>query len=239
MALELTRDYQLRWMDFDRYGRMRPTAILDIFQDLAMLHAEEIDIGQDFVIERGVLWVVIRSKLELVAQPEHFQVVRVRTWPHSLTSFSFMRDFTMHDEQGRLLAKASQEWVLMDARTRKFASAKGIYEGEVDFCEDRVFEKKARKTPAFEEGNRPIKLMTPSFTDIDPNGHVNNAMYANFVENALEPGDRRIWKTIQIDYRYEALPGQTFSLHTLVEDARVLFKGVSEEGTMLFAAMLE
>lgn len=239
MALESTRDYRLRWMDFDRYGRMQPAAVLDIFQDMATSHAEEIGIGRDAMLERGVIWVVVRTKLEMCAEPEHFQVVTVRTWPHSLSKFSFIRDFTMHDESGRLLAKASQEWVLMDVQTRRFSSPKGIYEGPDDFSEDRAFEKKPRKTPTFDEGNRPVRTITPAYSDIDLNGHVNNAMYANFVVNALDPGAEGALRTLQIDYRYEAHPGQPIFVHTLMEEERVLMKGVSEDDTVLFLAMLE
>lgn len=239
MALESTRDYRLRWMDFDRYGHLQPAAVLDIFQDIATLHAEEIGIGRDSMLEQGVIWVVVRTKLEMVAEAEHFQVVTVRTWPHSLSKFSFIRDFTMHDEHGKLLAKASQEWVLMNVETRKFASPKDCYQGPVDFCEDRVFEKKARKTPAFEEGNQPVRTVAAAYSDIDVNGHVNNAMYANFVVNALQPDADFSLKTLQIDYRYEALPGQPLFIHTLVEEGRTLLKGLSEDGTVLFAALVE
>ena len=239
MALEMTLDYRLRWMDFDQYGRMQPAAILDIFQDMATLHAEKLGIGRATMIEQGVFWVVIRMKMEIVREPRHFQVVSVRTWPHSLSRFSFLRDFEMSDEEGNVLVKASQEWVLMDEQTRKFASVKDYYHGSTDFVEDRMFPKKARKAPDFEEGNRPACTMAASYSDIDLNGHVNNAMYGNFIVNALNPGAEGAVKTMQIDYRYEVLPDHPFTVHTLVEDGRVLSKGVTEDGTTTFAGLIE
>lgn len=239
MGLEMTMDYRLRWMDFDQYGRMQPAAVLDIFQDMATLQAEVMGIGRADMMSEGVFWAVVRLKMEMVREPKHFQVVTVRTWPHSLTRFSFLRDFTMHDEDGNLLVKASQEWVLMDAETRKFASVKDHYAGPTDFCEDRAFEKKARKAPNFEEGNRPVATIVPSYTDIDLNGHVNNAQYANFIVNALNPGPEGRIRTLQIDYRHEALPGEPLAVHTLVEEGRVLSKGLAADGTTAFASVIE
>lgn len=239
MALELTADYRLRWMDFDRYARMQPAAILDIFQDLATLHAEVMDIGRSRMIKDGVFWVVVRSKMEIVNEPKHFQVVHVRTWPHSLSRFSFIRDFAMYDEEGVLLVKATQEWVLMDEKTRKFASVKDYYTGPTDFCEDRAFEKRIRKAPDFEKGNRPTSTITPSYADIDLNGHVNNAVYADFVVNALNPGPEGAVKTLQIDYRHEALPDEPLTVHTFVEDDRVLLKGLNPAGEISFACAIE
>ena len=124
MTIAMERDYRLLWMHFDRYGRMQPAAILEIFQDLAIAHAEELGIGRSAMLEKNVVWVVIRTKLEVLREPKYNTIVTARTWPHSLSKFSFIRDFTICDEQGDVLVKATQEWVLMNFETRKFSSAK-------------------------------------------------------------------------------------------------------------------
>ena len=237
MARQL--DYRLRWMDFDRYGRMQPSAILDMFQDVATVHAEELGIGRDDLLARGVFWVVVRSKFEIVEAPEHYHVVTARTWPHTLTRFSFMRDFSMLDEGGRLLVKATTEWVLMDVESRKFVSVKDYCDVPDDYDEERSFERKPRKIPDFAEGNRPVHVVVPGYSDIDVNGHVNNARYADYVIDALNPGEGACIRTFQIDYRHEVLPGVPLHVHTLVEDARVLAKGVNEQGQTSFACLIE
>lgn len=239
MALGMDRDYRLRWMDFDQYGRMQPASVLDIFQDIATMQAEDMGIGRDDMLKDGVFWAVVRSKFEIVRAPSHFQVVTVRTWPHSPTRFSFMRDYSMCDEEGNLLIKATNEWVLMDVETRKFASVKDYYQGRDDFDEARSFERKPRKIPDFEEGNCPVCTIVPAYSDIDVNGHVNNAIYANYVINALNPGENGTMKSFQIDYRHEALPGVPLAMHTLVEEGRVLSKGVNPDGQIAFASLIE
>ena len=175
----------------------------------------------------------------MVRNPQYFSKVTVRTWPHSLSRFSFLRDFEMRDEEGGLLVVASQEWVLMDVETRKFASVKDFYTGPMDFCEDRVFEKKARKAPSFDEGNRPDYVIVPGYSSIDLNGHVNNAIYAGFVIDALNPGPEGDLKTMQIDYRHEVLPDRSLTVHTLVEEGRSLSKGVNEDSVVAFGAVME
>lgn len=236
MALEMTLDYRMRWMDFDRYGRVQPWALLDLFQDMATAHAVELGIGGEDMMSRGVFWAVVRSKFEVVSEPHHHQRVVVRTWPHSLSRFSFIRDFTMADESGDTLVKATTEWVLMDIETRKFVSAKDYYAGPTDFSEDRSFPKKPRKVSGFDEGNRAEAIIVPAYCDIDVNGHVNNAMYARYVVNALDPGEVGAVKTFQIDYRQEARLGSPLRVQTLVEDGRVLTKGIREDGETSFAS---
>lgn len=239
MEMELQLDYRLRWLDFDRYGRIQPVTIFDICQDMATIHANHMGIGRDGMMEKGVIWVVVRMKYEVVGELKHFQVVRVRTWPHTQTGFSFLRDFTFSDEEGNLLVKATSEWVLMNIETRKFARMKDHYDGPYEFCEDRAFESKPRKIAMFDEGNRPTYTVTPSFIDIDLNGHVNNARYLSFVMNALNPGEEGAIRTLQIDYRHEVMPDVPLTVHTLVDGSTALLKGVREDGEVAFACAIE
>ena len=239
MTIEMTRDYRLRWMDFDRYGRMQPAAILDIFQDMAIMHAEELGIGRAAMLEKGVVWVVVRTKVEVVRNPSYNTVVTVRTWPHSLSKFSFIRDFSMRDDEGNELVKATQEWVLMNFESRRFASAKDAYHGPDDFDDARAFESKPRKLADFEPEGEPALVVVPRYTDIDVNGHVNNAMYANYVADALNPGSEGALHTFQIDYRHEVVPGEPLELYLKQEDGRVRAKAVAPDGSVAFASAVE
>ena len=239
VAIELELDYRMRWMDFDRYGRVQPWALLDLFQDAATKHADILGISHDEMMAEGVFWAVVRTKYEMVHEPQYHQHVKVRTWPHSLSRFSFIRDFSLLDENGDLLVKATSEWVLMDAWTRKFSSVKDYYRGPTDFNEERSFPKKPRKAPNFESGNRTVRMVVPSYCDIDVNGHVNNAIYAKFVVDALEPGEGGAFKTFQVDYRHEALLGVPLAIHLLVEDGRILAKGLRENGEVSFGCAIE
>lgn len=240
MTIEMQHEHRLRWMDFDRYGHMQPAALLDIFQELAIEHAESLGIGRAAMLEKGVVWVVVRAKVEIVREPPFGSVVTVRTWPHSLSRFSFIRDFTMCDEAGELLAKATQEWVLMNFETRRFASAKDAYHGPDDFDDARAFESKPRKIADFEAVGEPVHVVAPTYHDIDVNGHVNNAVYANYVVDALNPeGPESAIRTIQIDYRHEALPSVPLRIYSHEEDGRIALKAVTPEGAIAFASVVE
>ena len=238
MALGMELDYRLRWLDFDRYGRIQPTALLDLLQDVATIQAEDMGIGHDAMEARGVFWAVVRLKYEIAREPQHYQIVSVRTWPHTLTSFSFLRDYLVRDENGETLAKATSEWVLMDIEKRKFVKVKDIYEGSYDFDEARAFPDRLRKIADFKEGNRPLYTVVPAFCDIDVNGHVNNARYPSYVMNALAPDQDMRIKSLQFDYRHEVLPASPLTVQTLVEEGRVRSKGLREDGATAFACSI-
>ena len=240
MAPQLELEYRLRWMDFDKYDRLQPFALFDIFQDVATMQAEEMGIGRDAMLAEGVFWVIIRQKYEVVREPGHYQAVRVKTWPHTPSRFSFLRDFFVCDEEGELLIKATSEWVLLDAATRKFASVADHYDASAsEFVADRAFERKPRRVLSFDEGNRPVVELLPRYSDIDLNGHVNNASYLHYVIDALNPGAEGSIKSLQLDYRYEVLPDEPIAMHTLVEGESVRLKGVRSDGQVAFLCGIE
>ena len=239
MSLELELDYRLRWLDFDRSGRISPVTVLDMCQDVATLHAEQMGIGRDDMLRQGVFWAIVRMKYEVVKAPEHFHMVHMRAWPHSPSSFSFQRDFMVSDEGGNTLVKATSEWVLMSVETRKFAKMKDYYHGSNDFSDERAFPAKPRKIGRFDEENRPVYTVVPAYSDIDVNGHVNNARYLRFVLDALNPGEEGAIRTLQIDYRYEVLPDEPLHIHSFVENETALCKGVNQDGEVAFVCAME
>lgn len=231
-------DYRLRWMDFDAEGRIQPAALLDIFQDTATLHANEIGLGRKEMTERGVFWVITRIKYEVAKDPVHHQKVIARTWPHTPSKFSFMRDFTIRDaETGEELIKGTSEWMLLDIETRSIVSASDVYSG-FELLEDRNFAKKPRKIKDFEAAE-PAATFTPAYTDIDLNGHVNNSRYPNFALNALEPGEAGSIASFQIDFRHEVMPHEPLKLFTIVEDGAARVKGVRPDGETAFMCAIE
>ena len=239
MATELQLEYRLRWMDFDQYGRIQPCSVFDIFQDVATVQATTMGMGHADMDAKNVFWVVVRMKYEVVRQPGRLQVVKARTWPRTPSRFMFPRDYSMLDEQGNVLVKASSEWVVLDKETRNFVKISEIYDGSEQLCEDRAFDGKLRKIPSFEGSPDFTCTVIPSFTDCDQNGHVNNAKYANFIMDALDLGPEAAVRTFQIDYRHEVWPGVPLEIQTLVQDGQVLAKGIDADGDVAFACVIE
>ena len=238
MPIGAERDYRLRWMDFDRYARLKPQAIFDILQDVATEQATEMGIGDDVLLESGTFWVITRAKIQILDQPRRHETVTARTWPHTLTKLSFLRDYWIRGDDGRLLVKATSEWVLMDLANRTFASPISVYDGPQDFDEARSFESKPKKIKNFEEDPAAGVRITPAFSEIDQNGHVNNAMYWKFVFDTLDLGPDDMPTTLQIDYRHEIQYGTSITTYTCTDETGIRVKGVRDDGEIAFMAHL-
>ena len=236
---DLEMSVPLRTTDFDRFTELKPSAVLQLFQEAATRQAEEMGIGFGSMYDKGVLWVVIRTRYEVLKQPHLYDEVLVRTWPHDPSKFSFLRDYTIKDSSGNLLVKGTSEWVLMSREDRSFVSLLSVYNDNPVYIEQRNFDKKPRKLRNFDhEGAEPF-LVCPPYSTVDLNGHVNNANYADLVVDAINPKKGHTVKTFQIDYRREVREGEPLRIFTHQIESGIEAKGLDEEGNVMFAACIE
>lgn len=239
LIVDLKVTVPLRVTDFDRYGRLKPSAVLALFQEAATVQANVMDIGHDAMERRGVFWAVIRTYYEVIRQPELYTSVQIRTWPHSPSRFSFQRDYIMSSLDGEVLVRGTSEWVLMSPETRQFVSLAGVYEPPENLIEERNFEKKQRKIRDFDTSDAVPYVVVPPYTAADINGHVNNSVYADYPFDAINPSSEHSVKSFQIDFRHEARTGDPLAIYIKRDDGMIFTKGVDAKGEIVFAARTE
>ena len=176
--------YRLRTGDFDSRRRLQPAAILDLFQDVAGEHAASLGMGYDDMIRRGMLWVVLRVAFEQLGQPALFDTVHVRTWPHPPGAVDFVRDYELLAQDGTLLVRGTSQWAVIGAEDRKLVASRRVDFPAAGVRDTHLFPDRLRALRPAVEGRLAQTLRSP-VTDVDLNGHVNNARYANYVMDAL------------------------------------------------------
>lgn len=238
MQARFEREYWLRTSDFDRYGRLQPASILDLFQDVAGGHAAVLGIGANVMIEKQLMWVLTKVKYQVLAPARMFQKVKVQTWPLTPSRIGFQREYCIRDEKDEILVKGSSQWVLMHAEKRSFMPVKDVYPMDLDFCTEQMFEGKVQRIRDFEPQGEAFVLQ-PGFSDMDINGHVNNTKYANFALDALCPQAEEEIECLQIDYHRELQEGVQVHVELRREAGLLLACGRSEAGENMFACRME
>lgn len=227
----------LRANDFDTYGRIKPSAVLDLFQNAAGAHAKAIGVGFDAMMEREMLWVLVRVKFRVLQSPTMYSEVTVRTWPLPPVHASYRRETVMLDAQGRELVIGTSEWVFVHVKTRRLVSARDVFPPDAEYETRRVFEEKDRRIPDFDDPSEPYAV-TPAFCDIDVNGHVNNTRYADYVLNALSPTADREIETFRMEYRREVMRNETLFLRWAEQEGQTLVRGESDGGETRFCCAI-
>lgn len=232
------KEYVLRASDFDKYNHIKPSAVLELFQDAAGQHAEEIGVGYEAMINRSYMWVLLKVKLQVITHLKSHQSVVIKTWPLVPNRLSYRREFSIEDENGKPLIGGSSEWVVMHSEKRRLVADPNLYPFTEGFLTDMIFEGKLDRVDDFEINQTP-RIVNAGFSEIDVNNHVNNTKYANYVLDAVAPNEKDILSVFQIDYRKEVLEGTQLKIYHSKDNNEVLAKGLNDNGDIMFACKLE
>lgn len=231
------KNFDLRTSDFDVNKKLLPSAVLDLLQVAAGEHANILGCGIDTLAQSDLIWVLVRTKYTVISQPKMFSTVTVKTWPLPPSRVGFQRDYLMVDENGNTLIKATSDWVIINSKTRKIAPAGNIYPEGLNYIEDKNFDGRLSKIADFEVGESAMTI-TPGYSQLDMNGHVNNTKYANFAVDALNPNTEEI-VDFQIDYRQEVKCGEKLNLYLNKAGDIATVKGVTNGGDIKFMTQMQ
>ena len=174
--------YRVRFDEAGPDGDLRTSALLRYAQDIAWRHSEALGFDREWYRERNLGWVVRAVELELHAPIPLGTTLRVSTavvghrriWARRLGECRF--------GDGALAARATTDWVLLDARNRVVRIPDDF---GVAFKNPEVRSEILRVSaePGVPDARHELTVR-PS--DLDPLDHVNNAVYVDWLEEAIE-----------------------------------------------------
>ena len=227
--------YQLRTSDFDMNLNLKPSSVLDLFQDVACMHAEQLGVGFEDMLKNGMLWVLTKVKYSVIKMPKLYQNVTVKTSVIQGEKLEFVRDYLIYDENGEELIRGTSQWAVISSETRRIMRNPKTYPDGFEYAEKRLFEGKIQRINPF-EGEKIQKTVESQITEIDRNGHVNNIRYADYAVNALKFTDAI--KTFQIDFHKEVLLGEKIEF-VLKQEGKEIFVSGTKDEKVLFCCYIE
>jgi len=194
--------YRVRFDEAGGNGLLRTSALLRYAQDVAWRHSEALGFDRAWYQARGLGWVVRGCELEVREPIPIGHTLRVSTAVVGHRRIWARRLGECRLADGRPAASVTTDWVLLDARNRVVRIPADF---GVAFTNPEVRSEILRVEPA---AATPIGItrlrVRPS--DLDPLDHVNNAVYVDWLEEALEAaGWREAPSALPRSYRLEYL----------------------------------
>ena len=213
---------------FDMNDNFTPKSILNIFQDVAALHAEYIGVGFEEMLKQNLYWVLSRIKFDIIKMPIPNQTVIVETWPHEKGRIDFDRDMKILDENGETLVIATSKWCVIDTVSRSLQRTENVnYNGEI--CPDINYNDKFGKVVLPENSLEGKFTHKVTFSDLDHNKHMNNTNYATLVSNAVE---NKLFSHFEINFLNECLIDDEIVVkHAKSKDAEFVIGYVGDKQT--------
>ena len=204
--------------DTDASWRMKPASFMNFAQEAAGRHAVYLGFGYDDLIKTNTAWILSRVHVEFPDTPKWREDITLTTWHKGLNRLFFLRDFILTDGQGRERVKATTSWLVLNLETRRLVRDPGLME-DGTVCADNVIETPADKV-VMPKGVEPEFVMEHrvGYSDIDTNGHTNNAMYMQWAMDAVdyELVSHRPVKEFTINFNHETKAGETVSIYKAV-----------------------
>lgn len=219
--IKYTKDLTIQCFETDASWRLKPASFMNLAQEAAGNHAVYLGFGYDDLIVSNTAWILSRVHVEFIDTPKWREDITLTTWHKGLNRLFFLRDFVLTDKEGRERVKATTSWLVLDLATRKLVrDPKLMEEGTV--CTENAIATPADKVQMPKEVES-VHVMdhTVAYSDVDMNGHANNAMYMQWAMDAVDYdiASTRAVKEFTINFNHEIKPGNTVSLFkTKVED---------------------
>ncbi len=185
-------------------GKIGIVALANYLQQAAGEHAEQLGVGAALLAEKDLYWVLTRQFIRIARLPAGGEEIAVETWPSRRPRQLFFRDFRVMGDGSEVLAAATSVWALIEGSSRKAVRGPAWLVDSIIHDEVRAAAFPGRAVPRREVRDIDQAIL-PRRSDLDANGHVNNAVLMGYL---LEPLARRAddvqtLGTIEVVFRAE------------------------------------
>ncbi|KAK1398856.1 Acyl-[acyl-carrier-protein] hydrolase [Heracleum sosnowskyi] len=191
--------FSIRSYEIGADGNVSVETLLNHLQETALNHLKHLGLLGDGLgstpemCKRNLIWVVTKMQVMVDRYPTWGDVVQVDTWISPSGKNCFSRDWVFRDyDTGEILTKASSCYVTMNKQTRKLSKPPDELRAELEtYYVDapHAVEEDKRKLPKLTDSIADYiqSGLTPSWSDLDVNQHVNNVKYAGWILQSSPP----------------------------------------------------
>jgi medium-chain acyl-[acyl-carrier-protein] hydrolase len=165
--------------------QIRFSALLGIMQDAAYAHAAQLGLSYNYLSERKKAFFLSRMQIKVCSRlPEWGERVVLQTWPRGLERLFAYRDFELSHEGREPFLKATTSWLMIDTEYRHPVRPQEYFVN-ITPRDVRLLEIEAPRRLGWEENVQPFDIRHARASDLDPNGHVNNTRYIDWITDAI------------------------------------------------------
>ena len=224
MIKKITMPIQTKDVDINDY--IRPSSVLDYFQDIAGVHANELGLGADYMKNLGSLWIILGERFDVIKRvPKYGEDITIVSWPKNQDKLFMEREYEIRDLEDNILIKGISLWVLVNKDTHKIERADkakfpGLYYDKTSYQEQTKRKLNLVSHDIINEFDYKVLL-----TDYDHNKHLNNARYLDIIYNMFDTNYNYIFNSCEIAFHHEALQNEIIHVIHYKDDIYDCFIG--------------
>ena len=220
---------RVRYSEIGPDYNMKISSLIARMQDCCVFHSSNVGRGPAIWKSTRCAWLVLTWQVRIRSLPVFETPVTTRTWAYEFKGFEGMRNFTVRDDKGQLLADAGSRWLYFDLNRQRPVRVPPEESGAFGLepkLED--FEYAPRRIAMPEgpwETERSFEVVP---TNIDTNRHVNNLQYIDMALAYLPEGFPV--EEVRVEYVRQALLGDRLTPKVALTDKAFYVTLQNEDG---------
>ena len=201
------KDYLVTIPMVDTKQNIKLSALENILTDCAGFHSEQMGLGIIDVQKLNITWVLSKVRFKINKLPTVLQHVMVKTWLVNVSKYAFIRDFVVLNDDGDILVKATSKWCLIDIINRQPVLLSNIkFDYVINKTYPNNFDPLFLNFTNFDKYSNSVDYKI-NYSDLDFNGHVNNAKYFDIILNCVgkDVAEKLVIEDLQIQFINELL----------------------------------
>lgn len=234
--------HQEKLVDFSLAGSdkfLHLHELLKLTSDAAVEDYNRRGMSREFLVEHNTAILVARNSFRFHRLPQENERIEIITWEEKPEALQLMRAYEIKSESGEKLVSGISGWLVVDLEKRRMIPSKN-------------FTLRAAPTVQKEHDCLPCGKISVPFigsgagemvligerkigkSDLDANGHTNNARYAAFIMDFLpvEYAEKTFFD-FRLNYSKEAMFGETLKLFAGFDDGakKIVVVGKTDAAT--------
>lgn len=219
MSLKLRETYKVQFDTIDFTGKITMNGLSSYMQMIAANHASIL--GFNYYKNSKTpeyYWILSKVKYVIDEYPEWEDEVEMETYPGGYEKLFAIRLFDLYNK-GKKVGHIIGDYVLMDAAKQRPAKIKGAT-GSLAFLDFPYEGESLEKLKA--TNKEPIRIETRKayYSELDLNGHMNNAHYVRWIVDMLplECFKTHEIRSLEVNYNVSIMYGTEVKLELIQED---------------------
>jgi medium-chain acyl-[acyl-carrier-protein] hydrolase len=204
--------------DVGQTRHLKYSMILRFLQEAAGRQLEREGLSYERMRESGVVFLLTSVNMQIRDLPKAGETITIETWFHTLRGAKFERCMRMLGQRGQVYAEGESLWVTVNPETHRIIRPTAFpFHDLMRETQDDTFTVPLRQARAVElpETGVQLALRPVRWSDIDCNGHMNNAVYADLICDHFPGGlGLRRLAYFAIEFSGEAAEGSQIAIRS-------------------------
>jgi medium-chain acyl-[acyl-carrier-protein] hydrolase len=183
IPLQISDTFRVRTFDIDDRGNLSGSALCRYLLDVAGEHARMLGLDLHSMIAREHTWVLSRFSARLDKVPRLRDKITIETFTAGVERLYALREFRIFDSERTPIGEGSSAWLILRLDTRRPVRPEPFL-SHIDISKIPEQGVLPERVPIF-NGNESTASFRVRNRDIDANGHVTSASYAEWAIEAL------------------------------------------------------